>query len=44
MKRSRLQEAENIQSGAFVERVITHLNPDNIDEMLRWLLFGTQGY
>ena len=35
MKRSRLQEAEIIQSGAFVERVITHLNPDNIDEMLR---------
>ena len=35
LKRSRLQEAEIIQSGAFVERVITHLHPDNIDEMLR---------
>ena len=32
LKRSRLQEAEIIQSGAFVERVITHLHPDNIDE------------
>ena len=37
LKRSRLQEAEIIQSGAFVERVITHLHPDNIDEMLRGL-------
>jgi len=35
LKRNRLQEAEIIQSGAFVERVITHLHPDNIDEMLR---------
>lgn len=35
LKRNRLQEAEIIQSGAFVERVITHLNPDNVDEMLR---------
>ena len=35
LKRSRLREAEIIQSGAFVERVITHLNPDNVDEMLR---------
>ena len=35
LKRSRLQEAEIIQSGTFVERVITHLHPDNIDEMLR---------
>lgn len=35
LKRNRLQEAEIIQSGAFVERVITHLTPDNIDEMLR---------
>lgn len=35
LKRGRLQEAEIIQSGAFVERVITHLSPDNIDEMLR---------
>ena len=35
LKRNRLQEAEIIQSGAFVERVITHLHPDNVDEMLR---------
>ncbi|BAQ23693.1 cation:proton antiporter [Streptococcus troglodytae] len=35
LKRNRLQEAEIIQSGAFVERVITHLTPDNVDEMLR---------
>lgn len=35
LKRSRIREAEIIQSGAFVERVITHLNPDYVDEMLR---------
>ncbi|MGT2908102.1 cation:proton antiporter [Streptococcus dentiloxodontae] len=35
MKRNRLQEAEIIQSQAFVERVITRLMPTNIDEMLR---------
>lgn len=35
MKRNRLHEAEIIQSGAFVERVITRLTPDNVDEMLR---------
>ena len=35
LKRCRIREAEIIQSGAFVERVITHLNPDYVDEMLR---------
>ena len=35
LKRSRLQEAEIIQSGAFVERVINRIKPNNIDEMLR---------
>lgn len=35
LKRSRIREAEIIQSGAFVERVIAHLNPDYVDEMLR---------
>ncbi|MGC4431522.1 sodium:proton antiporter, partial [Streptococcus suis] len=32
---SRKQEAQIIQSGAFVERVITRNIPDNVDEMLR---------
>ncbi|MCS4488764.1 cation:proton antiporter [Streptococcus sciuri] len=32
---SRKQEAQIIQSGAFVERVITRNVPDNVDEMLR---------
>ena len=35
LKRNRLQEAEIIQSGAFVERVINRIKPNNIDEMLR---------
>ena len=34
LKRCRIREAEIIQSGAFVERVITHLNPDYVDETL----------
>lgn len=35
LKQSRLREAEIIESGSFVERVLTRVKPDNIDEMLR---------
>ena len=35
LKHSRLREAEIMESGAFVERVLTRVKPDNIDEMLR---------
>lgn len=35
LKRSRLREAEIIESGSFVERVLIKIKPDNIDEMLR---------
>ncbi len=35
LQRSRLQEANIIESGVFVERVIAHMKPDNINEMLR---------
>lgn len=35
LQRSRFQEARIIESGVFVERVIAHIKPDNIDEMLR---------
>ena len=35
MQESRLRETAIIGSGAFVERVITRIKPNNIDEMLR---------
>ena len=35
MQESRLRETGNITSGAFVERVINKIKPNNIDEMLR---------
>ena len=35
MQESRLRETSIIGSGAFVERVITRIKPNNIDEMLR---------
>ena len=35
MQESRLRETANITSGAFVERVINKIKPNNIDEMLR---------
>ncbi|WP_373761038.1 cation:proton antiporter [Streptococcus ferus] len=35
LQRSRLQEAQIIESGLFVERIIARLRPDNSDEMLR---------
>lgn len=35
MQESRLRETSNITSGAFVERVINKIKPNNIDEMLR---------
>lgn len=35
LQRSRLQEAQSIESGIFVERIIARFKPDNIDEMLR---------
>lgn len=35
LKRMRLQEAEIIEYGIFVEHVIAHMKSDNIDEMLR---------
>ena len=35
MQESRLRETAIISSGAFVERVITRIKPNNIDEMLR---------
>ena len=35
LQESRLRETSLITSGAFVERVINHIKPNNIDEMLR---------
>jgi len=35
MQESRLRETSHITSGAFVERVINRIKPNNIDEMLR---------
>ncbi len=35
MQESRLRETAIISSGAFVERVINRVKPNNIDEMLR---------
>ncbi|MBP2621240.1 cation:proton antiporter [Streptococcus panodentis] len=35
LQASRLRETEIIGSGAFIERVITRIKPNNIDEMLR---------
>ena len=35
MQESRLRETNHITSGAFVERVINRIKPNNIDEMLR---------
>ena len=35
MQDSRLRETAIITSGAFVERVINRVKPNNIDEMLR---------
>ena len=35
LQRTRLQEAQIIESDNFVERMIARFKPDNIDEMLR---------
>ena len=42
MQDSRLRETAIITSGAFVERVINRVKPNNIDEMLRGYLSGAQ--